>query len=579
MSDDPLEQQVNAFLQRSELLAASDRDEESLALVNEALALVPEHPTLLAQRAWILNKLDRNASALEAASTALIYEPDFVPALVQLSVAQMGIGDAPAAEASMLRGLELAPEFSTLHLLYAHLVASNLGTRSQKKHRRALAESHVDTALELNPEDPDGFRRASNIAWTLGKIVLAEYYVDRGLSLAPDNLDLLTLRADLTTASASPTGKYDVITPQRVALSEANKILRLDPQHRGARRKLFSGFWYEYALLTDVPIGLLAVVAVTFATSFRASGTVWSPLAGTAIVLIAAAVRLFSYFMVTAEVNPGFKRLVTRETPFSTVRRWLTAFSWLIAVLGAVSALFVRDALVIRWLIVALGLASLAALAASIIWQCSFPASSRRAGGFSNDIDSLARIRDYRGSLRARIPLRILGALVLAAVLSYFSNGGREDAFPVGMMALAAMILSPLAGILVMRRTEKKIFEDLPAGTIPLPQVYRRPGVVGLLLSAVVGCVALVILATNTLGIPVLPNQGDAIGSYETGAQPADTGQTQCQGRPANRLACMIKQNKERAETGYPGIDVTEIDIPDFDMTMPDLEGLAQAPE
>ncbi len=573
MSEGALEQKVNAFLQQSELLAANGRNEDALALVDEALSLTPEHPMVLAQRAWLLNCLGRSAAALEAANAALYFQPDLVEALVQLSVAQNGVGDAAAAEGSLTRGLELAPEYSTLHFLYAQILASNLGDRTQKKRRRALAEAHVDTGLALSPEDPDGLRRASNIAWTLGKIDLAQYYLDRGLSFAPESIELLALRADLATAAARPTSRFDVATREAVAMAEANKILLLEPQHRDARRKLFSGLWYEHALLTDVPIGFIAGITVTFTISFRESGTVWSPFAGTVIVLIAAAVRLLNYFVVTSKINPGFKKLVTRETRFATVRRALSAFSWLAVGLCSISAEFVRDAVAIRWILVGLALAAGAALAASVMMQYSFSESARRAGGYSNDVDSLSRIADYRRSLRARVILRTVGALFLTVILSYFSSGGREDAAPVGMIALAAMVLSPLIGVLIMRRTEKKIFEDLPTGTVPLPEMYRKPGIAGLLLSGVVGCIALAILATNIVNIPVLPNENDAIGSYVETVPSTSTTQSECRGRPANRLACIIKENKERTEIGYPGFEVTDIDISDFDMPapMPDL--------
>ena len=106
----------------------------------------------------------------------------------QRAYAEYGLGETALAEASALRGLELDPENVEFHLLYARLLASTLGKGRQKKARRALAVSHLDTALELSPDSPDTLYRTAEVTRMLGNTDLASHYVSQGLAVAPEHV-------------------------------------------------------------------------------------------------------------------------------------------------------------------------------------------------------------------------------------------------------------------------------------------------------------------------------------------------------------------------------------------------------
>src|SRR5690606_39224374 len=149
-----------------------------------------------------------------------------------------------------------------------------------KKARRALAVSHLDTALELSPESPDTLYRVAEVTRMLGNTDLASHYVSQGLALAPEHMQLLTLRASLVTETVQTGGRNDVTTQPTVAMAEANKLLQLDPQHVGARRTLFSGLWHEQMLFTDGPLAMIAMLALSYAAVFQSDGELWTPWPG-----------------------------------------------------------------------------------------------------------------------------------------------------------------------------------------------------------------------------------------------------------------------------------------------------------
>ncbi len=559
MSPDPLDQAITAAIQRAELFAATDRDGDALAILDEALQQTPDHPQLLANRAWILNRLNRGHAALEAANAALSSSPDLIQAQFQRCYALFTTGAHAEAEAAALRGLELDPEHGEFHLLQARLLATKPGRGRHRKQRRDLALAHVETALSLNPEDPDHLARAAEVAWTLGNIDLAEHYVAQGLAVAPEHVHLLTVRADLIAATAQPTSKYDTISQPVAAASEANKLLQIDPQHRGARRTLFSVLWYEQMLLTDGPLALLPIAALNYAICFRSNGTLWSPVPGTIIVLVFAALRLVGYFRITSQANPGYRRMLTHDTRFAAPRRWLTILAWAATLLGTVCALFVRDAVAVRWTLVALALAAAASLAATTLLHLCFPAAAKQAGGFSADAQSLGRLASYRSSLRGRVQLRLL-ALLGVTILSYAAVAGRDDAAPIALLATAALVISPLAGLLAARKLEHRLSAMLPEGTVLRQETYQRPRRIGAVLLAATLCLTALILLANAARVPLLPNAHDAIGSYT--AAPSHGARTECSGRPAARIACIAEKAKDRKERSYdlPRIELHEIE-------------------
>lgn len=570
----PSDQAIVAAIQRSELLAASDRETEALALLDEALQQSPDHPLLLANRAWVLNRLHRGYEALSAANAALAFEPDLAQALYQRSHALSAVEAHAEAEEASVRGLEFFPEHVEFHLLYAQQLASHLGRGRSKKERRALALSHTETALSLDPEHPSSLLNAARIAWLLGDTNLADRYVNQGLELAPEDVDLLTVRANLNAATTKPNSRYDTISRPLAVAREANRLLQFDPQHQGARRTLFLSVWDELSLITDGPIGLAVLTALNYAICFRSNGDLWSPIPGTLLVLLFAVIRLVGSARIMSQANPGFRRAFTHDAPFAALRRILIGAAWSVTLLCAALALFVRDATAVRLILVALALAVAASFTASILLSAGLRTAAQGVGGFQADPQSLTRLNLLRTAMRGRAWLRVFAFLGVGALVAVAASAGRSDAIPVALLAASAFVLSPLVALVTTRLLERRTRANLPDGTVVLPATYREPGIAGALLITAAITAAAAILFVNAAGVPVLTNSHDAIGNYTqvTPAQSGSGSSSSCSGRPATRLACIAKKAKEAQDRDYglPQVEVPQIDLPEI--TVPELD-------
>ena len=552
-------------MQRAELLVAGDREAEALALLGEALLHTPEHPQLLSNYSWVLNRLNRPAEALEYADRALSFAPELLQGQFQRAYAEYGLGETGLAEASALRGLELDPENVEFHLLYARLTASTLGKGRQKKARRALAVSHLDTALELSPEHPDTLYRAAEVTRMLGNTDLASHYVSQGLALAPEHVQLLTLRASLVTETVQTGGRYDITTRPTVALAEANKLLQIDPQHVGARRTLFSGLWYERMLFTDGPLTMITVLALSYGVTYQRDGHLWSPWVGAGLVLLFSVIRLAKGKIISSPVNQGFIRSIAQETRFAITRRVLVMTAWCVVAIGALCQLFVRDAVIVRWLIVVLSLGALASLVASLLLHAAHADAAKRLGAFGDDVNSLVRLAGERSLLRSHLWFRLLGLLGVA-IGSLAITQGRKDSVAVAFVAIAGLILSLSVGLLITQHFELSLKAELPAGTAVLKETYRAPSWIGIAMLGAVSIGAIAILATNLGRAPVLPNEYDAIGHYEVAEKSDTAGDDTCNRggrRGAGTLACIIERQQAQADREWPEIEVPDFDVPD----------------
>lgn len=577
MSDGPLEQAARSAMQRAELLVASDRETEALALLGEALRHTPEHPQLLSNYSWVLNRLNRPAEALEYADRALSFAPELLQGQFQRAYAEYGLGESALAEDSALRGLELDPEHVEFHLLYARLTASAPGKGRQKKARRALTVSHLDTALELSPENPDTLCRAAEVTRMLGNTDLANHYVSQGLALAPEHVQLLTLRASLVTETVQTGGRYDIITQPTVALAEANKLLQLDPQHVGARRTLFSGLWYERILFTDGPLTMITVLALSYGVTYQRDGHLWSPWMGAGLVLLFSAIRLAKGKIISSPVNQGFIRSIAQETRFAITRRVLVMTAWCVVVIGALCQLFVRDAVIVRWLIVALSLGTLASLVAALLLHAAHTDAARRLGGYGDDVNSLVRLAGERRLMRSHLWFRLLGLLGVA-IGSLAIAQGRKDSVAVAFVAIAGLILSLTVGLLITQHFERSLRAELAPGTVVLKETYRAPSWIGIAMLGAVSIGAIAILATNLGRVPMLPNEYDAIGHYEVAEKSDNADDDTCNRggrRGAGALACIIERQQAQADREWPKIEVPDFNVPDFNV--PDSVSSAQA--
>ena len=238
----------------------------------------------------------------------------------------------------------------------------------------------------------------------LGNTDLASHYVSQGLAVATEHVQLLTLRASLVTETVPTGGGYDITTQPTVALADAHKLLPLDPQHVDARRMLFSGLWYERMLFTDGPFTMITVLAVSYGVTNRADGRLPLPRVGARLAQLFSAIRLAKSKIIISPVNRGFVRPVTGETRFATLRRVLVTIAWRIVAAGIVGQALVRDAVIVRWLVVVLSLGSLASLAATLLFHAAYADAAKHIGGYGNELNSLVRLAGERGPV-AKPPL------------------------------------------------------------------------------------------------------------------------------------------------------------------------------
>ena len=533
-------------MQRADLLVSQDREEEALALLGEALQGDPEHVRLLTHYAWVLIRLDRYTEALQFTEQVLSLSPDHSPAEFQRAQALHGLGEIAGAEEAALRGLEQEPEDVSFHLLYARLLATKLGRGKQKKVRRALALSHIDTALELDPENPQTFLRAAQVMRLLKNNDLAGHYIAQGLALAPEHMGLLTERASLAIETVETGGRHDLTTRPTFEMAEANKLLQLDPQHVGARRTMFGGLWYELARFTEGPLALIAVLALSYGGTFVADGDVRVAWPFALVVAIYGGIRIAKASIVSSPASKGVVRALTHETRFAGLRRWLTAFAWCVLAGGTIGLLFVRDSVAIRWIIVALAVAAFASFCASVLTHLAYADAARRFGAFDSDTNSLVRLADERSLLRAQGWFRVIG-LVGFWVASFAVANAREDAPSVAFIAVGALLLLLPIAIFALRRFERELRGGLPETTDVLKETYRTPGVLGLAFAGLVGIAAIAILATNIARVPVLPNEYDAIGKYEAHERATTDDDCPASGgrRDTSRLRCLYEKRQD----------------------------------
>ena len=176
------------FIQGNAFYAAGEF-EKALAAYNHALALRPDHPDALNNRAVTLDDLKRYEEALVDCNRALEFRPDDPMILNNRGNALIHLKRYEEALADCDRSLELRPDHP--HTLNNRANALfRLG-----RHKEALAD--YNRALELRPDHPAILYNRGVTLAGLGRYeeALADY--NRSLELTPDDPDTLYNRACL----------------------------------------------------------------------------------------------------------------------------------------------------------------------------------------------------------------------------------------------------------------------------------------------------------------------------------------------------------------------------------------------
>jgi tetratricopeptide (TPR) repeat protein len=177
-------------------------------------------------------ELGRPEKAQVAAQRAVVLDPGDEWAHSLLAIALLGQGSTKAAEAAARRAAALDPDDP--HTLYE--LATVLLGRGSRREAREVAQHNI----AVNPQAPLAWESASEVAAESLTWPEAETYARAGLSLAPEDHDLLIL---LSRAIAGQ-GRM------REASQPAAAAIRADPSGRRGRRQL--------EVLGSIPFGSLS---------------------------------------------------------------------------------------------------------------------------------------------------------------------------------------------------------------------------------------------------------------------------------------------------------------------------------
>lgn len=123
---------------------AQHRVAKALALIDRAIARVPDNSEYLARRAQCLALMNRDTEALQAADRALKLEPDSALTLDTIGVTMSRIGAHEVAADVLARAVKAKPKEPQFHF---NLAAANLFLGDFK-----LAEASYETAVSLQPQ-------------------------------------------------------------------------------------------------------------------------------------------------------------------------------------------------------------------------------------------------------------------------------------------------------------------------------------------------------------------------------------------------------------------------------------------
>ncbi|MBD5784887.1 tetratricopeptide repeat protein [Cellulosimicrobium terreum] len=555
-----------AVVSRVETLVQMGRPERALEEVDRALASVPDDARLLVASAWVRLRLQRSAEAVPLLEQAVAARPDAHGALHLLSIAQQNTGDVAAARDSAARALELDPDDARYHLQVAdsHLAGT------VRKADRVIARERIESALELAPEDPGRLLGAARLWSRLGDDDRARALVARGLAVAPEHTDLLYANASLAVDAGASTNAL-------------GGVLALNPEHAEAGYLLHLRVWQQLLRLVGMPVVLMGSAALV--VTFLMNDSLVGGIAVFGWILVAwfviTAVRVLP---VLARVPRGLLRRTLRETATGRATAPLIAVTWVGALAGVVLILLVRDAVLVRWFLVALAAAILVGAVTSTVAHRALLRQADELGYVTPDRSGLARVASVRTGFRAGATSRLVIVGLVLVVVAAIGPGGlaRPDARGVALLAAVAWTLPLLIGVWSARSLEARLRADgaTPVGT------RRAAGARDVLGGVVLGLVTALLLVVGALAIvavPVTPGAHDADGRYTPTVREPSDGST-CAGRPAGRLVCLQREREERMEElqermdgiDIPTFDAPELELPDMDLPsvdVPDIDG------
>ncbi|MGD9538129.1 MAG: tetratricopeptide repeat protein [Alphaproteobacteria bacterium] len=167
---------------RGNALQALGRHEAALASFASAVALAPGYADALNNRGNLLQSLGRCAEAVESYDAAIAASPEFPQLFYNRANALQNLEKHDEAIASYGRAVALKPDYA--------LAFNNRGLSLQALGRHEAALADYDRAIALAPANPQPYLNRGNLLQTLERHEQAIENYDRALAITPGHAEL-----------------------------------------------------------------------------------------------------------------------------------------------------------------------------------------------------------------------------------------------------------------------------------------------------------------------------------------------------------------------------------------------------
>lgn len=557
---------IDSAVQRAHLLAGLRKEDEALEIVEEALEQYPDDDTLQLTWAWLHARLDHWSMAHPVLQRIVGLQPTLPYPIYLLSTVEQALGHRELALSYAEKALELDPEDVRYHLQLAIVVT---GGASISAADRAVARQRIASALELVPDRSGVYQSAAELEWRMGDLAAAQRYAEQGLAIDPQDADLLYLRSVLAGATVESYNKGNpTITSLTDQISGMSDILSASPEHAAAGRLLYGRIWSR--ILRTQGVYFLPLVAVTMAIGIgMGDGPYLGFLnAGAIIAILWPALRLFMSWRVLRKAPATYVRQQVRGGRGARWRLAGTAIAVAVAAASIVSILVVRDPVAVRVLLISIAAGVTIGNVAAAAWFDRYLTSALAAGVLDSSVAGLRTAATFRKAFTSSILMRTAVAAVVGVIALMISTMTRADAAPVLMVAMLGWVGASVFATLRMRRIESTLRD----AALEVPATVPGPGTVSGAMLGLATAATAVAFVLALISVPWAPSPRDSHEAYV----PTLGGPSECVGRPASRLACIIEQNQERQSTPYPfptftvpTFTVPTITVPTF---APDIE-------
>ncbi len=208
---------TDAYELRGVIRQNRGKADEALTDYDSALKMLPENRSLLFNKAMVLAELKRYDESLVTFDKLLKRYPRFENAYIGKARLMLVQSDSVEALKNVRKALELNRNSINAHLLEAEI---NMNGDYEK---RAVALSHMDDAIKLNPKNPGFFINRAYLRHKQDDYFGAMSDYDYAIQLDPDNFVAHYNRAMLCTEVRD----FDK------ALVDFNEVIRINPnEHR-----------------------------------------------------------------------------------------------------------------------------------------------------------------------------------------------------------------------------------------------------------------------------------------------------------------------------------------------------------